>query len=51
MSPPSASQMSTLPHVFATSDSPWNPQILNNEYHADEFYDAMQHDPEVLTRL
>ncbi len=51
MSPPSAKQMSTLPHVFATSDSPWNPQILDNEYHADEFYDAMQHDPEVLTRI
>ena len=51
MSPPSALQMSTLPHVFATSDSPWNPQILDNEYHADEFYDAMQHDPEVLTRI
>jgi hypothetical protein len=51
MSPPSASQMSTLPHVFATSDSPWNPQILDNEYHADEFYDAMQQNPEVLTRI
>ena len=51
MSPPSAKQMSTLPHVFATSDSPWNPQILDNEYHADEFYDAMQHDPEVLNRI
>ncbi len=40
MTIPSDADMDKYPHVFLTSDSPWDPTILDNEY--DETY----HDPE-----
>ena len=32
MSPPTDSELDSLPHVFFTSDSPWDPSTLDGEY-------------------
>ena len=35
MSPPTDSDMDTFPHVFMTSDSPWDPTALDSEFSVD----------------
>ncbi len=47
--PPTPEEFENLPHVFLTSDSPWDPSILDNEYD-DEFVDAITELPEVRRR-
>ena len=32
MRPPTDHELETLPHVFLTSDSPWDPSVLDEEY-------------------
>ena len=49
MRPPTDEELETLPHVYLTSDSPWDPSVLDNEYDED-FYDAVQEDPDVVSR-
>ena len=49
MRPPTDKELEKYPHVFITSDSAWDPTVLDNEY--DEvFYDAIMEDPEVSQR-
>jgi hypothetical protein len=36
MHSPTDLELETLPHVFFTSDVPWDPTILDNEYKIDE---------------
>jgi hypothetical protein len=36
MSPPSDNEMDSYPHVFFTSDAPWDPSILDDEYESDD---------------
>jgi hypothetical protein len=32
-------QLEDLPHVFLTSDAPWDPSVIDNEFHDTEFHD------------
>ena len=47
MSIPTESDMEKYPHVFLTSDAPWDPTILDDEYD-DIYYDA--EDPQIRER-
>ena len=47
MAIPTDAEMEQYPHVFLTSDAPWDPKILDNEYE-EEFYDP--EDPQVQDR-
>ena len=35
MRPPTDEELDTLPHVFMTSDSPWDPSVMDCEFNAD----------------
>ena len=51
MRPASDADMDQCPHVWLTSDSPWDLTVLDNEYEVDEtFYDAIMEDPDVVER-
>jgi hypothetical protein len=41
MHAPNDQEMETLPHVFVTSDSPWDPSLLDDEFLEEEFQDAL----------
>ena len=36
MTPPTDDEMEMYPHVFITSDAPWDPSVLNDEFHSTE---------------
>ena len=42
MSPPTDYEMEMYPHVFITSDAPWDPSVLNDEFH---FTEPIPNDP------
>ena len=49
MRPPTDAEMDQYPHVFLTSDSQWDPTVLDNEYE-EEYFDALLDDPAVQQR-
>ena len=49
MRPPTDDELDKYPHVYLTSDTAWDPTVLDNEYD-ESFYDAVMEDPEVTTR-
>jgi hypothetical protein len=49
MTLPTDAQLNNLPHVFITSDSPWDPSVIDNEFHDTEHADfVLEHLPEAL---
>jgi len=46
---PTQADLERCHHVFLTSDAPWDPTVLDNEYD-EQFYDAIMDDPEVVRR-
>ena len=45
---PTDSEVESLPHVHMTSDSPWNPNVYDNDLSTDEhWYDAVEDDDEL----
>ena len=44
---PTDEEMEKFPHAFLTSDSPWDPSALDNEFETDTFHDALMEDPKV----
>jgi hypothetical protein len=36
---PTDAQLEDLPHVFLTSDAPWDPTVIDSEFHDTEFHD------------
>ena len=49
MRPPSQAELDKYPHVFVTSDSPWDPAILDEEFD-ETFHDAVMELPVVVER-
>jgi hypothetical protein len=49
MRPPTDAEMNKYPHVFITSDAPWDPSVLDTEFD-EQFHDAFMEDPEVQRR-
>ena len=47
MRPPTPHELETLPHVFLTDDSQWNPSILDDEFHDTN---DLPTDPAILSR-
>ena len=52
MCPPTQEELDALPHVFFTSDEPWDPTVLDCEHdELEEFHDALcLEDPDVIER-
>ena len=50
MRPPTDAELEKYPHVYLTSDSPWDPAVLDTEYEPEVFFDAMTEDPDVVAR-
>jgi hypothetical protein len=46
MSPPTDEELSTYPHVIFTSDLPWNPDLIDNEYTIE---DLDIHEDDIIT--
>jgi hypothetical protein len=49
MRKPTQEEFDMLPHVFLTSDTPWDPRVLDEEYE-ESFHDSLMEDPEVIAR-
>ena len=49
MRPPTDEEMEKYPHVFITSDAPWDPHCLDEEF-SEEFHDTVMELPEVVER-
>ncbi len=49
MSPPTDEDLEKYPHVFITSDAPWDPHCLDEEF-TEDFHDAVMELPEVVER-
>jgi Reverse transcriptase (RNA-dependent DNA polymerase) len=45
MSPPTDNDMATYPHVTFTSDMPWDPHVLDDEYPVDQLPDTSDDTP------
>ena len=50
MHAPSDEELRDLPHVFLTSDAPWDPSVLDHEFHPNDFGDAAGHDDVTVRR-
>ena len=50
MRPPTDEEISQLPAVYLTSDTSWDPRVLDNECTDETFYEAIMDDPEVQQR-
>ena len=46
MRPPTKVELEKFPHVFITSDAPWDPSVLDEEFD-ETFHDAIMKLPEV----
>ena len=49
MRAPTDEELDKYPHVFITSDAPWNPAVLDTEFDED-YFDAVMEDPDVQAR-
>ena len=49
MQPPTKADLDSYPHVMFTCDDPWNPSILDDEYHPsdEDYYSLPSLDPRV----
>jgi hypothetical protein len=51
MVPPTDAQLEDLPHIFLTSDAPWDPSVIHNKFHDTEFNDyVLVNNPEAAER-
>ena len=42
MHPPTDHESNSLPHVFLTSNAPWDPSCVDNKFESEDYEDALQ---------